>query len=204
MAIPDKRDNARAYRKFMRTKHYTGCSDEDRHQAVNHAIYSGFTRPQWLVDVRPRYFVTLIEQKTLTPNSPMFKATSASGSATTGTTDTTRPLPDTIAPSPGDVPNETDGKASLKKKTKKNKSANTESQNPENTDTIVPSRKRGRPRKAPGAPKAPYNRKVPMAPYNKKTPKPSRGSTIPAVQQPLPPRSPSSSEEEPQKKRVAK
>jgi hypothetical protein len=35
----------------VRTKHPTGCTDEDRAKAVNHAIYQGTKRPQWLIDV---------------------------------------------------------------------------------------------------------------------------------------------------------
>ncbi|KAH8196641.1 hypothetical protein TruAng_009200 [Truncatella angustata] len=41
---------ARRRRKHLRTKHPTGCTDQDRTKAINHAIYEGTRLPQWFID----------------------------------------------------------------------------------------------------------------------------------------------------------
>ncbi|KAH6656393.1 hypothetical protein BKA67DRAFT_531666 [Truncatella angustata] len=43
---------ARRRRKHLRTKHPTGCTDQDRTKAINHAIYEGTRLPQWFIDLR--------------------------------------------------------------------------------------------------------------------------------------------------------
>ncbi|KAK9779280.1 hypothetical protein SCAR479_03762 [Seiridium cardinale] len=59
--LTEKELMARRRRKYLRTKHPTGCTDEDRAKAVNHAIYQGTKQPQWLIDATKTYASTSIE-----------------------------------------------------------------------------------------------------------------------------------------------
>ncbi|KAF2994758.1 hypothetical protein E8E14_000411 [Neopestalotiopsis sp. 37M] len=194
MPTPEE-SGARAHRKMMRTKHHTGCSDQDRNKAVNHAIYGNGKIHQWQLER------TALPEKSIlraqAPSAPRTVSVGYSSSASTSakkrprsdttasstvisntgsTSSTPGPRSDTPGTSQDDVTERSSSMPPVKKAKTKKSTAN---EQPENAATIAPRPRRGRPPKAPGAPEAPYKKK--------KTADPSLAKISSNVQQPSPP-----------------